>query len=72
VDKRSCDCWLGVKSQSSSVIAGSCRNRPQSSLEGDGFEGIVTDLDVRGRNPSLPCLTQNFKASENFGNSGSG
>ena len=35
VCKRSSDLGLGVKGQSSLVIAGSCRNGPQSSLLGD-------------------------------------
>ena len=33
VCKRSSDLGIGVKSQSSLVIAGSCRSRPQSNLE---------------------------------------
>ena len=60
---RSCDPWLGVKSQSSSVIAGSCRNRPQSSPRGDGIRGRATDLKVREGNLSLSCSTPNANTS---------
>ena len=60
---RSYDLWLGVKSQSSSVIAGSCRNRPQSSLDGDGKNGRATDLGVREGNLSLSCSTPNVLTS---------
>jgi hypothetical protein len=34
---------IGVKSSSSRVIAGSCQNRPQSSLSRDCFSGRATD-----------------------------
>ena len=57
------DLRLGVKGQSSLVIAGSCRNRPKSSLGGDSWRGRATDLKARGRNSSLSCPTPNFSTS---------
>ena len=43
VCKRSSDLGLGVKSQSSLVIAGSYRSWPQSSLGGGSNKGRATD-----------------------------
>ena len=43
-DKCSSNLGLGVKSQSSPVIAGSSRNWPKSSLDGDGMHCRDTDL----------------------------
>ena len=57
VDKRSYDLRLGVKSQSNSVIAGSCRSGPQSSLGGDSNGCRATDLGFWGRDPSASCST---------------
>ena len=41
MNKRSSDLGVGVKCQSSWAIAGSCRNRPKSSLCGVGYYGRV-------------------------------
>ncbi len=56
---RSYDLGLGVKCQSNLVIAGSYRNRPQSSVRGDCCGGRATDLGFRGRNSSVLCPTHN-------------
>ena len=63
VNKRSSDLGLGVKSQSNLVIAGSCRNWPQSNLGRDGNKGRATDLGFRFRKESVLCPTPNFVAS---------
>lgn len=60
VSKRSSDLGIGVKSQSKPGIAGSYRIWPKSSLRRDGYEGRVTDLGFRGRNPSALCQTPNL------------
>ena len=62
-DKRSYDLGIGVKSQSSPVIAGSYRNRPKSSLDGDGDSCRATDLRFWGRNPSVSCSTPKITTS---------
>ena len=59
---RSCDLGLGVKSPSSPVIAGSCRNWPQSSLKLDCLRGRGTDWGFRDRKVSTPCPTPNAQA----------
>lgn len=45
-DKCSSDLGIGVKSQSNPAIAGSCRNRPKSSLQGDYHSCRDTDLGI--------------------------
>lgn len=57
------DFGIGVKSESSLVVAGSCRNRPQSSLDGDGGYCRATDWGCRGRNLSHSCPTPNVATS---------
>ena len=61
-----------MKSQSNSVIASSCRNRPQSGLGGEGVSGRATDLEVREGNFSPFCSTPNAHTSKNPGKRGSG
>ena len=55
--KCSSDLGLGVKSQSRSVIAGSYRSRPQSSLRGDCVRCRVTNSRFRVRKDSVSCST---------------
>ena len=62
-DNRSYELRIGVKSQSSPVIAGSCQNRPKSNLEGDGIDSRATDLKLWGRKPSVSCSTLNIYVS---------
>lgn len=59
MDKCSSNLGVGVKCQSSADIAGSSRNWPKSSLEGDVLCGRDTDRRFRGRNPSVFCQTPN-------------
>lgn len=54
---------IKIQGQSSLVIAGSCRNRPKSSLSRDNQEGRATDLEVRKVTLSLLCPTPNILAS---------
>jgi len=63
MDKCSYNLRLGVKSQSSPVIAGSYRNRPKSSLDGDGSGCRATDLKFWGRNSSVFCSTPKIATS---------
>ena len=72
VCKRSSDLGLGVKSQSRSVIAGSCRSWPQSSLDRDYWSCRATDLEFRGRNSSVSCPTPNGYNIVEVGRRGSG
>ena len=69
---RSYDLRIGVKGQSSPVIAGSYRNRPKSSLKGGSWRGRATDLEVWGRNPSPSCPTPNALALKILGNGATG
>lgn len=59
-DKRSSNLWLGVKSQSSLVIAGSYQSWPKSSLKRGSKEGKDTDREFRRGNLSVLCQTLNI------------
>ena len=71
-DKRSSDLGLGVKSQSRPVIAGSCRNWPQSSPTRGSRRGRATDRRVRPRKRSLSCPTPNTPTPKKVGDGGPG
>lgn len=63
---------LGVKSQSRSVIAGSYRIWPQSSLERDGESSRATDCGFRRGNLSVRCPTPNATYVVDLGRRGAG
>ena len=67
VDKRFSNLWLGVKSQSSSAIAGSYRSWPQSNPDRGCCDFRATDLGLRTRKGSVLCPTPNVTASKKLG-----